>query len=50
MNVWWALGAQVTREAVAQLIVDVIENPADYAKTSIGVSEPNTNWSKPSFY
>jgi uncharacterized protein YbjT (DUF2867 family) len=44
------VGAQVTREAVAQLIVDVIENPADYAKTSIGVSKPNTNWSKPSFY
>lgn len=44
------VGAQVTREAVAQLIVDIIENPAGYTKSSIGVSEPNTDWSKPSFY
>ncbi|MNN56476.1 hypothetical protein D3C81_1714110 [compost metagenome] len=44
------VGAQVTREAVAQLIFDIIENPAGYANTSLGVSEPNTNWSKPSFY
>lgn len=44
------VGAQVTREAVAKLICDIIHNPVDYAKASIGVSEPNTNWSKPSFY
>lgn len=44
------VGAEVTREAVAQLIVDIIQNPANYANSSIGVSEPNTNWSKPSFY
>lgn len=44
------VGAQVTREAVAQLIVDIIEKPDEYANRSIGVSEPNTNWSKPSFY
>lgn len=43
-------GAQVTREAVTQLIFDIIQDPAGYAKTSLGVSEPNTNWSKPSFY
>jgi uncharacterized protein YbjT (DUF2867 family) len=43
-------GAQVTREAVAQLIFDIIQDPESYAKTSLGVSEPNTNWSKPSFY
>lgn len=45
------LGAQVTREAVSQLIVDIIEEPgAGYIKTSLGVSEPGTNWDKPSFY
>jgi nucleoside-diphosphate-sugar epimerase len=43
-------GAQVTREAVAQLILDIIEEPKKYAKKSLGVGEPNTNWAKPSFY
>ncbi|RYE33101.1 MAG: SAM-dependent methyltransferase [Sphingobacteriaceae bacterium] len=44
-------GAQVTREAVSQLIVDIINEPTEkYAKTSLGVSEPDTNWDKPSFY
>jgi hypothetical protein len=44
-------GAQVTRQAVSQLIVDIIEEPTDkFIKTSIGVSEPNTEWDKPSFY
>jgi hypothetical protein len=44
-------GAQVTRQAVAQLIVDIIEDKSGkYVKTSLGVGEPNTNWDKPSFY
>jgi hypothetical protein len=44
-------GAQVTREAVAQLIVDILKNSSSkYKNASIGVSEPNTNWSKPGFY
>jgi NADPH:quinone reductase-like Zn-dependent oxidoreductase len=44
-------GAQVTREAVAQLIVDIIEEKSGkYIKTSLGVGEPNTHWDKPSFY
>jgi uncharacterized protein YbjT (DUF2867 family) len=43
-------GAQVTREAVARLIFDITQAPPGYAKTSLGVSEPNTNWAKPSFY
>jgi uncharacterized protein YbjT (DUF2867 family) len=44
-------GAQVTRQAVAQLVVDII-NDADgeFAHTSIGVGEPNTDYEKPSFY
>jgi nucleoside-diphosphate-sugar epimerase len=44
-------GAQVTREAVSQLIIDIIEDPTGkFNQTSLGVSEPDTNWDKPSFY
>jgi len=44
-------GAQVTRQAVCQLIMDIIEDTTGkFNKTSLGVSEPNTNWDKPSFY
>ena len=44
-------GVQVTREAVSQLIVDIIKEPSDkFVKKSLGVSEPNTEWDKPSFY
>lgn len=45
------VGAQVTRQAVAQLIVDIVTAPDDrFTKKSLGVSEPNTDWDKPSFY
>ena len=44
-------GAQVTRQAVSQLIVDILKDQGGkYIKSSIGVSEPDTNWDKPSFY
>jgi NAD(P)-dependent dehydrogenase (short-subunit alcohol dehydrogenase family) len=44
-------GAQVTREAVSQLIMDIINDKSGkFFQTSIGVSEPNTNWGRPSFY
>ncbi|MBT1712360.1 NAD(P)H-binding protein [Fulvivirgaceae bacterium PWU5] len=44
-------GAQVTRQAVAQLVVDIINDASDkFVRRSLGVSEPNTNWDKPSFY
>ena len=44
-------GAQVTREAVAQLIVDILKDTSGkYLQASLGVSEPGTNWDKPSFY
>ncbi len=44
-------GAQVTRQAVAQLIVDIINDTSGrFANTSLGVGEPNTNFAKPSFY
>lgn len=45
------VGAQVTRQAVSQLIVDILQDRSGkYSKTSLGVGEPNTNWDKPSFY
>lgn len=44
------IGAQVSRQAVARLIMDIIENPAAYSNKSLGVSEPNTDFPKPSFY
>lgn len=45
------IGAQVTREAVVQLVFDIIEEKSDkYLQASLGVSEPDTDWAKPSFY
>jgi uncharacterized protein YbjT (DUF2867 family) len=45
------IGAQVSRQAVTQLIMDIIEEKSDkYLQTSLGVSEPDTDWAKPSFY
>lgn len=44
-------GAQVSRQAVAKLIFDIIEDKTGkFTNASIGVGEPNTNWDKPSFY
>lgn len=43
-------GTQVTRQAVAKLITDMVNDPKLYAAQSIGVVEPNTEWDKPSFY
>jgi Predicted nucleoside-diphosphate-sugar epimerases len=44
-------GTQVTREAVAQLVVDIITSKDErFIKKSLGVAEPNTDWDKPSFY
>ncbi|GEO57176.1 SDR family oxidoreductase [Companilactobacillus bobalius] len=43
-------GTQVTRQAVAKLITDIVKQPTLYVKQSIGVVEPNTEWDKPSFY
>ncbi|WP_026389599.1 NAD(P)H-binding protein [[Acholeplasma] multilocale] len=43
-------GAQVTRQAVAKLIEDIIENKERFKNTNIGVGEPDTDFAKPSFY
>ncbi len=45
------VGAQVTRQAVAQLVIDIIKDTTGkYIHKSLGVSEPDTDWDKPSFY
>ncbi len=43
-------GTQVTRQAVAKLVTDIVNDPDLYKSESIGVEEPNTEWDKPSFY
>jgi len=44
-------GTQVTREAVAQLVVEIVESTDDrFAKKSLGVSEPDTDGDQPLFY
>jgi hypothetical protein len=44
-------GTEVTREAVSQLVVDILnDGSGKYVQKSIGVSEPDTDGEKPSFY
>lgn len=44
-------GTEVTREAVSQLIVDILKDTTGkYIQKSLGVSEPDTDGDKPSFY
>ncbi|WP_071131252.1 NAD(P)H-binding protein [Enterococcus timonensis] len=42
--------AQVTRQAVAQFVVDLLTGKADYHRESLGLGEPNTEFAKPSWY
>lgn len=44
------IGAEVSREAVTQLIMTILNDLESYKNTSLGVSEPNTDFPKPSFY
>lgn len=41
---------QLTRQAAAAFVADVIKNPTLAAYQSVGVAEPNTQWDKPAFY
>lgn len=41
---------QLTRQAAAKCIANIISHPNQAAYQSIGVAEPNTKWGKPSFY
>lgn len=42
--------AQITRQAVSQFITDLLTNHADYHRASLGLGEPGTEYTKPSFY
>lgn len=42
--------AQVTRQAVADAIVEVINHLDKYENESLAIAEPGTNFEKPSFY
>lgn len=42
--------AQITREAVAKFAGDLLTGSADYHKADLGIGEPDTAWTKPSFY
>lgn len=44
------IGAQVTRQAIARLIMDLLADKTKYIYKSLGVSEPNTDFEKTSFY
>lgn len=41
--------AQVTRQAVAQFVVDLLTGKADYHRANLGLGEPDTQFIKPSF-
>lgn len=42
--------AQITREAVAKFAAELLTGKEDYHRESLGIGEPNTEWTKPSFY
>lgn len=42
--------AQVTRQAVAQTVTDLLTGKADYHRESLGLGEPGADYAKPSFY
>lgn len=42
--------AQVTRQAVSQFITDLLTDRADYHRASLGIGEPDTEYTKPSFF
>lgn len=42
--------AQVTRQAVSQFIADVLTNKVNYHYGNLGIGEPGTEYSKPSFF
>lgn len=45
------VGAQVTRNAVARMVMDIIEDPSKYSRESPGVYEPGSeHMDKPEFY
>lgn len=43
-------GTEVSRLSVADYIVNIIENPAEYLKSNVGLDKPGTDGDKPAWY
>ncbi|MQS76636.1 SDR family oxidoreductase [Companilactobacillus halodurans] len=43
-------GTEVSRRSVAQVVVDITQDPDKYKKESIGLNKPNTDGDKPAWY
>lgn len=42
-------GTEVSRQSVASLIVEIIEDPSRWSRTNLGVNKPDTDGDRPSF-
>jgi len=43
-------GTEVSRRSIAQVVVDLTQDPDKYNRESIGVNKPNTDGDKPAWY
>ena len=43
-------GTEVSRRSIAQVVVDIAQDPDKYSRESIGVNKPNTDGDKPAWY
>lgn len=43
-------GTEVSRRSIAQIVVDIAQDPDKYSRESIGVNKPNTDGDKPAWY
>ncbi len=43
-------GTEVSRRSIAQIVVDIAQDPDKYKRESIGVNKPNTDGDKPAWY
>lgn len=43
-------GTEVSRKSIGNFVAKVLQDPAPYAKQSIGVNKPNTDGDKPAWY
>lgn len=43
-------GTEVSRRSIAQIVVDIAQDPDKFKRESIGVNKPNTDGDKPAWY
>lgn len=43
-------GTEVSRKSIASLVAELVKNPADNVRASLGVNKPGTDGDKPSWY